>query len=209
MARDRRPVPAWARNKVFSIDDRNVKRIIAMLDKLPQAMRDVAYKNALGPPARVVARRVKALTPIDPDDGRSEGGTGKWSKTIRSGGTSANGREWPKENESWGNMQKLHQAVRVKLISNKRSKRNPVALVGFDFLNFGQTVYFNHPWKGNSRAHHFWSTPTNPGPHRTKSKSDNWVERAGQEKKGAMVSSFRRAFMKHYRKELDKITPKS
>ena len=164
MARDRRPVPAWAKRKAFSIDDRNVKRIIEMMQKLPQAMRDVAYTKALGPPARIAA---------------------------------------------WGNMQKLHQAVSVKLISNKRSKRNPVALVGFDLLNFGQTVYFNHPWKGSSRAHHMWSTPTNPGPHRTKSKSDNWVERAGQESKAAMLSSFRKAFMKHYRKELDKITPKT
>ena len=209
MARDRRPVPAWAKRKAFSIDDRNVKRIIEMMQKLPQAMRDVAYKKALGPPARIAARKVRALTPVDLNDGRTLGGTGRWSKVIREGGTSLNGRKWPEGKKSWGNMQKLHQAVKVKLISNKRSKRNPVALVGFDFLNFGQTVYFNHPWKGSSRAHHMWSTPTNPGPHRTKSKSDNWVERAGQESKAAMLSSFRKAFMKHYRKELDKIMPKS
>lgn len=205
MARDRRPVPAWAKKKSFSIDDRNVKRIMAMMEKLPQAMRDVAYKKALGPPAKVMARKVKALTPVDLNDGRTSGGTGRWSDVIRKGGTSVNGRKW----EPWGGFQKLHQAVKVKVVSNKRSKRNPVALIGFDFLNFGQTIYFNHPWKRNSRAHHMWETPNNPGPHRTKSKSDNWVDRAGQEAKGAALSSFRKAFMKHYRKELDKITPKT
>ena len=197
--------PSWARGKNFKLDDSNVRRILKMMDQLPQALRDVAYKKALSAPARVAARRVRELTPIDTNDGRSEGGTGKWSETIRKGLVSKNGREW----NSWAKMQKLHNAVKIKLISNKRSKRDPVALVGYDYLDFGQTIYFNHPWDGTSRQHHLWSTPNNYGPHRTKSKSYNWVNRAGQETKAAQLSAFRKAFMKNYRSEINKIIPKT
>jgi hypothetical protein len=199
--------PAWARGKNFKLDDRNVKRILKMMDQMPQALRDVAYKKALSAPAKIAARKVRELTPIDTNDGRSKGGTGRWSKLIREGGVSQNdpNKVW----SPWATMQKLHKAVRIKLISNKRSKRNPVALVGYDYLDFGQTIYFNHPWDGTSRQHHLWSTPNNYGPHRTKSKSYNWVNRAGQETKAAQLSAFRKAFMKNYRSEMKKIIPKT
>lgn len=183
--------PKWVGRGSIRIDDRGIRRVLNLMMKLPQAARDVAYTKALRPPARIVAERMRALTPRSTEN--PNGGREKWSEKVK---------------KRFGNMPSLHQAVKIKVISNKRSGANPMAIVGYDYLAFGQTIYWNHPWKGKVRQHYMWPTENNPGPHGIYRKSINWVKQASDETRGQQIAAFRRAFGPAYQKEIAKLINK-
>ena len=189
MARATRP--KWAGRGSLRIDDRGIRRVLNLMMKLPQAARDVAYMKALHPPAKIVAERMETLTPRSEENPR--GGREKWSKKVQ---------------KKFGSMPRLHQSVKIKLISNKKSGRDPKALVGYDYLKFGQTIYWNHPWSSEARQHYMWPTENDPGPHGVYRKAINWVKQASDETRGQQIAAFRKAFGPAYQKEIAKLINK-
>ena len=189
MARATRP--KWAGRGSLRIDDRGVRRVLNLMMKLPQAARDAAYMKALVPAGKIVAERMKQLTPRSEENPR--GGREKWSQKVK---------------DKFEGMPHLHQSVKIKLISNKKSGRDPKVLVGYDYLAFGQTIYWNHPWQTEVRQHHMWPTKSNPGPHAIYRKSINWVKQASDETRSQQASAFRKAFGPAFRKEVAKLINK-
>lgn len=184
--------PKWSYRGSLRIDDRGIQKVMRMMMRLPQAARDVAYLKALKPPALIVAERMRELTPQSKQN--PTGGREKWSKKVQA---------------KFGSMPRLHQSVKIKIISNKRSGASPKALIGYDYLAFGQTIYWNHPWESDVRAHHMWPTPTNPGPHAIYRKAENWVKRASDETRPQQIAAFRKAFTKAFQKEVAKLAKKA